>query len=547
MEHVLVLLVMLAGVTHAVFPAAETNCNATQNTSACSVALGGSVYIQLMANASGHQLRCKKELPSGSTNVFSLKKDKVVIQEAWRNRTEFFISNGTFKLSNVEKADSGQYTVEVFHPNGVLLETKHVKLDVQENTFPIVIPVSVVGLLLIVMAVTCCICINRRCRKRYPALRCVETSCDGRQDTTQCYGALGGTVGIQLITEATNLTFDWLKNQTFKILSVRNNIVRVNKLKNRSSLTLSNGTFRISNLSYTDSAEYSLKIFNLDGRETENRELNMSIQAPVSTPQLDDECLPQGEVKVSCSSEAGDSHQYSWTLDGQTLPDTVLRFPDSTTNTITLRPGLTGQLDCLVKNNINNATASKNISICKGFTWDNCTLSNGTRVERVVREVDAQCPNLTTAATTTQETSSEATTTGKETGTTESAVRSSTHIISSNHTSAVKPTDQPWYIRHILPIAGSLSVMVVLLVVVVGVRCVLMKKKKKEGTRKEQESEDAQDVTYADVRIMQRQAKPRQEKAHMEVEYGQVKVSGRRRQPAEPTEDDCVYAKVVKR
>ncbi|XP_071373462.1 uncharacterized protein [Centroberyx affinis] len=374
----------------------------------------------------------------------------------------------------------------------------------------------------------------------------VETYCDGRQNGTQCYGALGGTVDIWL-TEAKDLTLRWMKNQKIRVLYVKNNTVLVNELKNRSSFTLSNRTFRISNLSYTDSAEYYLQTFNSDGHQKETQKLKMSIQAPVSTPRLADECLSQGEVMVSCSSEAGDSRQYSWTLDGRTLMDTELISGDNTTNNITLKPGLTGRLVCLVKNNVSNATASENISICKGFTWDNCTLLNGTRVQQVVREVDAQCPNLTTAATTTQETSSEATTTGKETGTTES-VRPSTHIIPSNETVAVKPTGPvPWYIQHILPIAASLSVMVLLLVVVVGVCCVLTKKKKKEGTRKEQESEDAQDVTYADVRIMQRQAKPRQEKAQMEVEYGQVKVSGGRRQPTKPTEDDCVYAMVVKR
>ncbi|XP_071373463.1 uncharacterized protein [Centroberyx affinis] len=339
----------------------------------------------------------------------------------------------------------------------------------------------------------------------------VETYCDGRQNGTQCYGALGGTVDIWL-TEAKDLTLRWMKNQKIRVLYVKNNTVLVNELKNRSSFTLSNRTFRISNLSYTDSAEYYLQTFNSDGHQKETQKLKMSIQAPVSTPRLADECLSQGEVMVSCSSEAGDSRQYSWTLDGRTLMDTELISGDNTTNNITLKPGLTGRLVCLVKNNVSNATASENISICKGFTWDNCTLLNGTRVQQVVREVDAQCPNLTTAATTTQETSSEATTT-----------------------------------EHILPIAASLSVMVLLLVVVVGVCCVLTKKKKKEGTRKEQESEDAQDVTYADVRIMQRQAKPRQEKAQMEVEYGQVKVSGGRRQPTKPTEDDCVYAMVVKR
>lgn len=171
MKRVLVFLVMLAEVTHAFLPATETTCNAAQNTSTCSVYLGDSVYIQVMANASGHQLRCKKQLPSGSINVFTLKKEKVVIEEALRNRTEFFINNGTFKISKVEKNDSGQYTVEIFTSQGVRLETKNVNLEVQENILPIVVLVSVaVGLLVIVTTVTCCICSKKkRRRSKQPA------------------------------------------------------------------------------------------------------------------------------------------------------------------------------------------------------------------------------------------------------------------------------------------------------------------------------------------------------------------------------------------
>eukprot|EP00064_Thunnus_orientalis_P014286 superscaffoldBa00002464_g14328 len=94
-------------------------------------------------------MHCKKEL-TVPIKVFSLKKEKVTIEEAFRNRTEFFISNGTFKITSAEKNDSGQYTVQVFHQNGVLVNTIHVKLEVQENYLPIWILVSsVVALILI--------------------------------------------------------------------------------------------------------------------------------------------------------------------------------------------------------------------------------------------------------------------------------------------------------------------------------------------------------------------------------------------------------------
>lgn len=84
-----------------------------------------------MTNASRHQLRCKKQLPTGSMNVFSLKKDKVTIQDAFSDRMQFFINNGTLKFTNVARNDSGQYSVEVYDPDGLRIKDIQIKLDVQ--------------------------------------------------------------------------------------------------------------------------------------------------------------------------------------------------------------------------------------------------------------------------------------------------------------------------------------------------------------------------------------------------------------------------------
>lgn len=56
--------------------------------------------------------------------------------------------------------------------------------------------------------------------------------------------------------------------------------------------------------------------------------------------------------------------------------------------------------------------------------------------------------------------------------------------------------------------------------------------------------EDDQELTYADVKIVQRQGRHAPQKADIEVEYGQVKFSGRPRKTVETTVDECVYAKV---
>ena len=108
----------------------------------------------------------------------------------------------------------------------------------------------------------------------------VETFCDGRKDGTQCYAALGGTVVIRLVDDATDLQIEWRKNQTVRVLYVKDNKIVVNMLEGRSSFTPSNGTFRISKLSYNDSAVYPLDIFE-DGSNIVKGKLTMSIQGKV--------------------------------------------------------------------------------------------------------------------------------------------------------------------------------------------------------------------------------------------------------------------------
>ncbi|XP_070769904.1 uncharacterized protein [Enoplosus armatus] len=502
MAQVLILLVVLVGVTHAFFPAAETKCCATQNTSLCSVALGGSVYIQVMPNASGHHLRWKKLLPTGSVNVLSLKKEKVTIQEAFINRTQFFTNNGTLKITNVERNDSGLYSVEVFDPNGVLVRDVNVKLDVQETTLPILIIVgSAVGVLLIVVVMACCVCLKVRRKKKSGSG--VETYCDGRQDGAQCYGALGGTVVLQL-------------------------------MDNRSSFTPSDGTFRINNLSWTDGGEYTLSIFDSKGKESELRTLQLTIQAPVSSVWLVSGCLSQGEMRASCSSEGGDSPQYSWTLDGHTLTDAQLLSGNNETHNITLKQDVSGRLVCSVSNHISNVSTGETISTC-GFIFINCTLPNGTHISQWVLEANnTLCIEPTTTTTT-------ITTEGKESDI--MSIKPSTNITSSNQTVTSPRRNGPWFFRNLPTIAGVLSVLVFLLVVGVAVVCA---HKKKQNNKPKEEEEGEMELTYADVRVVQRQGRKMQQREEMEVEYGQVKFSQRPRQTVEPTGDECVYAKVRK-
>ncbi|XP_078139470.1 uncharacterized protein LOC139933341 [Centroberyx gerrardi] len=351
----------------------ETYCDGRQNGAQCFGALGGTVVLRLITQAS--EMCAYKWIKNKNFTVFMVKNNKVVVNEL-KSRSSFTPSNGTFRISNISWTDNAEYSLRIFNQHGQRIATRKLQLSIQG----------------------------------------VETYCDGRQNGAQCFGALGGTVVLRLITQASEMcAYKWIKNKNFTVFMVKNNKVVVNELKSRSSFTPSNGTFRISNISWTDNAEYSLRIFNQHGQRIATRKLQLSIQAPVSSPLLASECLSQEEMRVSCSCE-GDSPQYSWTLNGHAPMDAELVSGDNETNSITLKPGLSGQLVCSVKNHISSATASKNISACE---------------------------------------------------------------------------------EHIPAIARLLSATVFLLVSVVGICCVRMKMKNSTA----QDCENAQDATYANVRI----------------------------------------------
>ncbi|CAB1337026.1 unnamed protein product, partial [Coregonus sp. 'balchen'] len=235
----------------------------------------------------------------------------------------------------------------------------------------------------------------------------METHCDATLDGAQCYGALGGTVSLQLMTIDSKVPDILLKTistgVTKIILKIRNKTdkkVKIHKsIETRAHFFFNNGTFRIDNTERSDSTEYRLETFNSDGETIRTRRLQLFIEAPVSSLQLSSQCLTHGEMRVTCSSE-GDGPQYSWTLDGHTQRDTEAS-PGDQTNTMTLKRGLSGDLTCTVKNHISSVTVSKKISPCEGLMYVNCT-SNGTKIsEWVIATGHTLCIDTTAVAHTT--------------------------------------------------------------------------------------------------------------------------------------------------
>ncbi|KAJ8015329.1 hypothetical protein DPEC_G00024990, partial [Dallia pectoralis] len=129
MQAVIGIFVILMGVSYATV----TICDATQKSSQCLVALGGTLDIKLMNNTSGVELHFKKNLTNGPEPIFIMKNNNVSIKKLTEGRSEFFMNNGTFRLTNLEITDAGLYLLEVyFYLNGSQIGTRHVQLDIQD-------------------------------------------------------------------------------------------------------------------------------------------------------------------------------------------------------------------------------------------------------------------------------------------------------------------------------------------------------------------------------------------------------------------------------
>ncbi|KAM8910576.1 uncharacterized protein AB9W97_006891 isoform 2-T2 [Spinachia spinachia] len=329
----------------------------------------------------------------------------------------------------------------------------------------------------------------------------VETHCDGRQNTAQCFGALGGTLVLQLINKDSEIhQYKCFKGGTV-ILQVRKNSIENNMLGDRFIFTPSDGTVRINNLSSTDAGEYKVETFNSEGKSLGSWSQQLTIQAPVSSVLLVHECLSHGERKVSCSSEGADSPQYSWTLDGHNLTDSELLGGNTETNIITLKQHVSGRLVCSVRNDVSSCSKEETVCTC-GFIFINCTSANGTRISQWVFEANSTLCIEATAS----------------------------------PTNTALPRD----VGILTTTACVLAALVLLLVV--GVSVVCAQKKKRKNKPKE---EDNQELTYSEVRIGPRPGRQMKQRAEEEgVEYGEVKFSRRPRHNVEPATDECIYAKV---
>lgn len=100
--------------------------------SQCYGALGGTVFLQLMTDATGLQVNFLLKHPNGTLiEVFKMKDNKVITKLPFRNRHEFFFNNGTLRINHTERSDSSEYRLKTFDQHGKDTGTTHIQLFIE--------------------------------------------------------------------------------------------------------------------------------------------------------------------------------------------------------------------------------------------------------------------------------------------------------------------------------------------------------------------------------------------------------------------------------
>ncbi|XP_024118865.1 uncharacterized protein LOC112140197 isoform X2 [Oryzias melastigma] len=158
MEAVVGLLLLLQGVAQGI----ESFCDSRQDKAQCYGADGGTVFIQLMNDAS-------------QTDVYEWKKDNFIILKGKKNkitanilenRSSFFFNNGTFMIKNLSKNDSGEYRLTLFDSKGQKTETRTTWLTVNEKNPLSILAVFLSLVVIFLIAVTVVFCVLKRKQKK---------------------------------------------------------------------------------------------------------------------------------------------------------------------------------------------------------------------------------------------------------------------------------------------------------------------------------------------------------------------------------------------
>ncbi|XP_047440950.1 uncharacterized protein LOC125007995 [Mugil cephalus] len=160
MEAVVGLLLMILGVCHG----GGTYCDGRQSGAQCYGALGGTVVIRLMDNAL-ETYRC--DVIKGSSVIFTWR-NKTIVTNVIKDRSVFNPSDGTFRINDLSRNDSGQYNLTIHDSNGSKLSEQILQLFVEADNLPLIAGVSSALVIVLVVGLSVIWTLKKKQRNNKP-------------------------------------------------------------------------------------------------------------------------------------------------------------------------------------------------------------------------------------------------------------------------------------------------------------------------------------------------------------------------------------------
>ncbi|XP_030009224.1 uncharacterized protein LOC115432493 [Sphaeramia orbicularis] len=185
----------------------------------------------------------------------------------------------------------------------------------------------------------------------------------------RCFGAVGQQLLFHL-QETTNREIVLIKDDAVRVFKiVKNQLQSLHADYKHDFKLFDNGTFKLGKVMKNYSGDYNLQEFDHNGSSLRKVHLHLEIQAPVSKPAVSQVCLSSQQMKVSCSCE-GDDVGFILHLDDVPVMPTLCRAPHSSELsvsdvTVSLHGLVTGNLKCLVFNNISREETILHLKSCR--------------------------------------------------------------------------------------------------------------------------------------------------------------------------------------
>ncbi|RXN36979.1 hepatocyte cell adhesion molecule-like protein [Labeo rohita] len=380
----------------------------------CYAALGHKLNVLMLLDTSEYDMKIQKRINYNKTTdpVCRVKYGRIKKNECdlYSNRSEVTVINGTLIINRVIRADSGNYTVTLYHSDGTETSTDLEDLEVNVEAPVGSVEVSIICSSSGVMRASCssegdqllyswtlngdslmdgngsidlnegtdgnitCSVKNHvsHGQKTINVKPCVglDQFCRFNQ-SDPCYAALGHKLNVLMVLDTSGYDMKIQKRINYNkttdpVCRVKNDTIKKKECdlySNRPEVTVINGTLIINRVIRADSGNYTVTLYRSDGTDTSTH-LEVNVEAPIGSVEVSIICSSSGVMRASCSSE-GDQLLYSWTLNGDSLMDG--------NSSIDLNEGTDGNITCSVKNHVSHGQKNINVKPCPGPTTTSVT------------------------------------------------------------------------------------------------------------------------------------------------------------------------------